>query len=92
MTISTWVNADDSELTVEFSPHGTFFNVPVTLTLSNLVTTFYSGDTVGVYYYEEEDDIWVLMDEIEVNINNNHYTIELEHFSIYAFSKIRNGN
>ena len=92
MTVSAWINADDPELTIEFSPHGTDFNVPITLTLSALITTFYSGDTVGVYYYNQEDDLWVLVDEIEINPFNMFYRIQLDHFSIYAFSKIRNGN
>ncbi len=91
MEFQFYAHYADPELVVIFGPHGTQFNVPVTLKIKTKMLEFNPGDTIGIFYYDEDDDIWEFIDSFDVVEGQNSYRIDLDHFSIYAFSKIRNG-
>ncbi len=92
MNANFWVNTDDPALLFEFAPHNTVFNQPVTLTLSFLMAHFYYGDQIGIYYYDDVTEEWILEDVVDLTFWNTSYEIELNHFSLYAFSRIKNGD
>ena len=92
MQVSFWWNADSPDVVLEFGPHGTFFNTPVEVRLSLLMMHFYHGDEIAIQYYNDETGMWEWVETIEVNYWTRNYTVQLDHFSIYAFVKIRSGN
>jgi hypothetical protein len=91
MTLSYWRFAEDPELTIQFGPN-LIFGEPVVMTLSLLMTYFFMGDTVAIYYYDENIGEWELVTSFVINEITNQYSITLDHFSLYAFSKITNGD
>lgn len=92
MQVSFYWNADSPDVVLEFSPHGTEFNTPVEVRMSLLMMHFYYGDNIAIQYYNDTTGLWEWIETIEVDYWNRNYAIELDHFSIYAFVKIRSGN
>ena len=86
ITISEW---DSHVLDVEFGPHGTQFNLPVTLEIDYSSTNAdpdsdnYNGAIPAFYWFDQENDVWVEI-QGDTDTENLIYTVELEHFSRYS--------
>ncbi|MCD4653571.1 hypothetical protein K8T06_06510 [bacterium] len=92
MEISFYLHTDDPEVTILFSPPGKTFNIPVRLRMSLLMMQFYYGDEIAVNYYNEATGLWEVVDTFTLTWQNSNYEIEFEHFSLYAFTTLRNGS
>ncbi|MBN1296437.1 hypothetical protein JXA80_06630 [bacterium] len=89
MRLTFAMNADDPNLMVQFSPCNIYFQVPVRMRLSLLMTYFFYGDQIDVYYYNEPLDQWELVDSFVLTFQSANYWIEFDHFSLYAFTKLK---
>lgn len=90
--ISFWRHTDDPQLMIHFSPAGITFNEPIVITLTLRAVYFLQGDTVQFLYYNESTEEWEVVNEFIVNSMTSSYSFTLDHFSLYAFSKIKNGD
>jgi hypothetical protein len=92
MTIAYALYAAEPNLVVAFSPHGTVFNVPVTLKLMLIESCFNIGDKVCINYYDDATELWTEIAIFTITDASQEYMLELDHFSLYAFSRIKNGD
>ena len=77
-------NLDSKRFSVEFSPHGAEFNYPVRLRLSykDADLTGINEDDLGIWYFNEEDNMWEFCGGI-VNKEGKYVETTISHFSQY---------
>ncbi|GAB4333072.1 MAG: hypothetical protein Kow0037_11190 [Calditrichia bacterium] len=66
-----------------FTPHGTVFNIPITLVLS---WEEMAGEPVDLYYHNEQTGEWELTSEGVWDYENHTVTLYVPHFSRYALA------
>ncbi len=78
-------NLDSKNFIVEFSPHGAIFNYPVRVRLSykDADMTGVNEDNLGIWYFNNEDNIWELCAGI-VNKEGKYVETTTTHFSKYS--------
>jgi hypothetical protein len=74
----------DGTLGAEFGPHGTQFNVPVTMTMDLHGTTAEGmGDAAETLYYNEDTDLYELQPKV-MSDDSNEMKASVRHFSRYS--------
>jgi hypothetical protein len=76
---------ESNNFTAEFSPHGTTFNVPVTMELSyeDADLSGIDENDLKIYYYNEDTEVWELIGD-DVDTVEKTVTGHTDHFSRYA--------
>jgi len=92
-SVSFWRHTADPQLTIMFVPEGLVFNAPIEVTVKMNNTDFKAGDQVVMYYFNESTTIWEPVDSFTIDDDyDSSYSLSIEHFSLYAFTRIRNGD
>lgn len=103
LSFSIWESVPEGlpnalERIYEFYPDGTDFEIPAVLDVAFSDAGFgleeslqkapsYNASRLWLYYFDEEDHIWELQREVQIDWMNRRLSVQLEHFSRYAFGR-----